>query len=288
MFRIGIFGSENSHATEFAKLINGDSPEFADLRVVAIGGESPEDSERIQRECGIPILAASPADMLGEIDAAMVTSRNGALHFGYARVFIQAGLPTFVDKPITSDPAEAQALVNLAREKAVPLCGGSSLKLSPDVLWLREMRLQGGDDVKGGYLWAPLNMRNPYGNFYFYSAHLAEMCLEIFGMDPLSVDAFESHDNVTALVHYPRYDVGLHFLNGLYNYGGVLQLKDGPQIRAVSADGGCRLEALRYASMLRTGVMPVTYREMIKNVFVLRAIEESYQTGTRRPIGDME
>ena len=287
MYRIGIFGSENSHATGFAEVFNGGDPDFADIRVVAISGESPEDSKRISRDHGVQMIAASPADMLGHIDAAMVISRNGALHLGYSRVFIEAGLPCFVDKPIANDPEEALALVNLARAKSVPLTGGSSLKLMDDVLSLKALREQGGEDVKGGYLWAPLNMHNPYGDFYFYSAHLAEMCLEIFGMDPLSVDAFENRDNVAAVVHYPRYDVQLHFLNGVYYYGGVLQLNDGPRMLTINADGGAKLEGLRFARMLRTGEMPVSYREMIKNVFVLRAIEDSYMSGKRQSIGDM-
>ena len=44
MFRIGIIGSENSHAMAFAKIFNGLDPncetQYPDMRVVAVGGSA--------------------------------------------------------------------------------------------------------------------------------------------------------------------------------------------------------------------------------------------------------
>ena len=38
---------------------------------------------------------------------------------------------------------------------------------------------------------SPVNMNNPYGDFYFYSQHLVQVMIEIFGAFPLSVLAVE-------------------------------------------------------------------------------------------------
>ena len=41
--------------------------------------------------------------------------RDGKYHAEYARPFLEAGLPAFIDKPFTSDPAGALALAKLAK-----------------------------------------------------------------------------------------------------------------------------------------------------------------------------
>ena len=108
MFKIGIIGSENSHATAFSEIFNL-SGKYDDIRVVAIWGEDPEASQKIADKCGVKIMR--PEDMLPTVDAVMVTSRSGALHLGYAAPFIKAGKPAFVDKPIANCAAQADELI---------------------------------------------------------------------------------------------------------------------------------------------------------------------------------
>ena len=136
MYRIGIIGAENSHAMAFSKLFNnveGDS-RFPDCRVVAIMGEDPEATQKTAQTCGIEFLPERPEEMLGKVDAMMVTSRNGALHLRYARPFLEAGIPTFVDKPIANDDREAHEIVKIAVKSGAPVMGGSCLKSMPDTL----------------------------------------------------------------------------------------------------------------------------------------------------------
>ena len=124
MFCIGILGSENSHAMAFARIFNKTHTDlYPDIRVTAIGGNFPEESEKVCAECGVDFLAASPEEMLGRVDAVMVTARDGQWHAPFAQPFIEAGLPAFIDKPFTRDPREAVALARLAKDKGVPLVG---------------------------------------------------------------------------------------------------------------------------------------------------------------------
>jgi len=282
MIRIGIYGSENSHAMAFSELINGEESRFPNLQVVAIGGEESENSRKIADAFGATIVQ-SPAEMIGQIDAGMITSRDGALHLKYARPLIEAGLPLFVDKPVTSDPKDAVTLIDLAKAKGVPLLGGSSVKLIPDVQALGALRA-GAERVLGGSVWAPVSMDNPYGGFYFYSAHLVEMCLEIFGMDACCVDAGLRSDIVTAVLHYPDFSVTCQFLEKSYHYGAALHIPGNTQLRAFSLDGCYELEVSRFARMLESGDMPVSYEALIQSVFVVEAIKTAYETGVRQPI----
>ena len=210
MFKIGIIGSENSHAAAFSEIFNL-SGTYDDVRVTAIWGEDMEASRKIAEKCHVEIVR--PMDMLREVDAVMVTSRNGALHWGYVRPFIEAGKPAFVDKPLANDYAEAKSIIDLAAEKRVPLVGGSSLKLIADTLALKEAadEAKAKGELLGGNVYAPVSLDNPYGGFYFYSSHLIEIALTIFGYDPVAVNAVKTKAGIAAVLEYAGYAVTLNY-----------------------------------------------------------------------------
>jgi predicted dehydrogenase len=281
MYRIGIIGSENSHAMAFSKIFNTENT-YPDMRVVAVGGDWPEESEKVKAECRVGFVAEKPSDMLGNVDAVMVTARHGGWHAEFARPFIEAGIPTFIDKPFTVDPYEAVNLAKLARDKKVPLVGGSSTKDVYDVLTLQNLVKTGG--CLGGTVNAPLNMENPYGGFFFYSSHLAEIMLTVFGYGPESVDAHEAGGSVTATAHYDEFDVTNHFVNGTGYYSAAVFTKTRPVLREIDISMCYRHECEAFARMLRTGEMNHSYEELVYPVFYLNAVYEACKTGVRQKL----
>ncbi len=291
MYRVGILGAENSHAMAFAQIFNGYKPEladrFPDIRVTAVGGMYPEENRKVYEQCGLELLCQRPEDMLGQVDAVMVTARDGAYHADFARPFIEAGIPAFIDKPFTSDPQEALELARLAKSRGVPLTGGSSVKLCAAVAAMRAAVLDAGDSIRGGDVTAPVSMKNEYGDFWFYSAHLAESCLAVFGPDAEWVWASRSEQGVTAVVHYPRFEVTNHFTEGAYHYSASLMTKEGTRFEPLVIDGIYRLECESFAKMLRTGEMDYSYEELVRPVFYLAAVEKAFLTGQRQAIGEV-
>ncbi len=281
MYRIGIIGSENSHAMAFSNIFNVENA-YPDVRVVAVGGDWPEESEKVKQACGVEFVAEKPADMLGKVDAVMVTARHGGRHAEFARPFIEAGLPAFIDKPFTVDPDEAVALAKFARDRNVPLVGGSSTKDVYDVLTLRNL-VRTGDSL-GGMVNAPLNMENLYGGFFFYSSHLAEIMLTVFGYTPESVDADEANGSVTAAAHYANFDVTNHFMNGTGYYSAAVFTKARPVLREIDISMCYRHECEAFARMLRTGEMNHSFEELVYPVFYLNAVHEAYKTGVRQKL----
>ena len=279
MIRIGIYGSENSHAMAFSRIFNGGEPRYADLRVTAIGGEEIESSEKIRRECGVEFLAKAPEDMLGLVDAVMITSRDGALHARYALPFVEKGMPVFVDKPFTRSIAEAEALCALAKERGARLMGGSSVKLTEDVSYLAAFARdpENGRPI-GGSCWAPVSMHNAYGDFWFYAAHLAEMCLHIWGA-PAAVQAFRNGDDITAVARYAEYDVSMHYTEGAYNYGAAVLMGKRAATRPVNLADCYAREAEQFALMARGGAMPESFEELILPVRFLDALARSLESG---------
>ena len=274
MFRIGIIGTENSHAAAFMGIFKND-PAYADMKVVCVGGMYPESNEALQKEYGVEILN-TPEEMIGKVDAAMITCRDGKYHAGYAKKFIEAGIPVFVDKPFTVDGQEARELIELAKAKKVPLVGGSAVKSAYDIVMLKTKVEEENAQVKGGSMVAPLSMHNEYSGFYFYSSHLAEMCLNTFGYNPKAVTAIECNDNVTAMVEYDGFTVSLLFSEGAYQYFGQVVRADGIYARNIDISIIYRHECEEFATMLREGKMAHTYEQLAQPVFLLNAIYKSY------------
>ena len=286
MFRVGILGTENSHAMAFAKILNGLDDnfkgQFDDFRVVAVGGIDPEASRNVAQTCGIEVITDKPEDMLGMVDAVMITCRDGKYHAPYARPFIEAGIPAFIDKPFTSDPEEALALAKLAKEKKVPLVGGSSVKLTDAVLKLKSLAEQ--SDVVGGDVTAPVSMVNDYGNFWFYASHLAECCLTIFGWHPQWLWANRTEKGVTVIVHYADFDVTNHYIEGVYDYTGTVITQKGVNHEVISLDNIYAKECACFADMIRNGVMSHSYEELVAPVYLMAAIEKSFETGEKAAV----
>ena len=207
MFRIGILGSENSHAMAFSKMFNGIDKnyegEFDDMCVVGTFGTDDASNKALIEQAGVQFIADKPEDLLGHVDAVMVTARDGKYHAEYAHPFLEAGLPAFIDKPFTVGLDKADELLTAARESGALLCGGSSLKYLDEMNALARFRQS--KTVVGGNVTAPINMVNPYGGFYFYAQHLVEMVCEIFGRFPKNSTASSAVMSSTWAMSLPLY-----------------------------------------------------------------------------------
>ena len=280
MFRVGIIGSENSHALAFARIFNR-MKKYDDIRVVAIYGEDEAASLKIHEECGVEMM--TPADLLGKVDAIMVTSRTGKFHVPSVRPFIEAGIPALIDKPIANCGKEAEEIIAFAREKGAPVMGGSSTKAVPNTLELKAIADAAKAEGKllGGHVFAPVSMTNDYGNFYFYSSHLAEIALTIFGYDPVAVQATRTATGVAGVLEYKDYAITFSYTEGAYQYGATVLTKDGPTQKPIDISGCYAVEVAHFVTMLHTGEVPQDDHDIYFPVKVLNAIEKAFTEGGR-------
>lgn len=285
MIRIGMIGTENSHAYAFSKIIN--APEdpggkrYPDVEVVGVYGPDLDSAQRIVAEAGAKFVADSPEEFFGKVDAMFVHCRKGSLHYQYALPFIEKGMPVFIDKPFTSDVAQAQALVAAARKSGSPLYGGSGCKLSYDVLMLkhRVATLR----KSGEFITASMNFsadpESIYDGFFFYSPHLTEMALTIFGQDVQSVKALEKNGTRIVIARYADFDVTLNYTKDSSATSALLFAKSGNTYREIDGSLSYEHEVEATIGMLRTGKMPIPFEELVRPVELISAIEKSLKTG---------
>lgn len=75
----------------------------------------------------IPHVVDSPEELIGEVDAVIIATDDGADHVGRARPFVEAGLPVFVDKPLADNEADLAVFSEWVREGA-PIMSSSALR----------------------------------------------------------------------------------------------------------------------------------------------------------------
>ncbi|NLG37820.1 MAG: Gfo/Idh/MocA family oxidoreductase [Clostridiales bacterium] len=288
MYRIGIIGTENSHAMAFSKYLNLPDPTtgaFAvpDARVTMVMGPDAESARGVMQEARVPVCAADPADFLGQVDAMMITSRRGSVHARYAMPFIEAGIPLFVDKPFTSDPGEAAELIAAVKRRGTPIMGGSSLKFAADTLALRDTarELAAKEELLSASLRYAADPDSEYDGFYFYASHLVEIALAVFGSDAKAVMASVVRGNVTALVEFPCCGVSLHFMHSSYICEGSLYSKKDTLTKTISLANIYEQEVNHFIRMLRTGEPPQPPEALVLPVRIIDAILESIKTGQR-------
>ena len=59
--------------------------------------------------------------------------RHGALHYKYAKPFLEAGLPIFIDKPIACSISHAKKIIALAKRHHAPLMSASATRFGPRI-----------------------------------------------------------------------------------------------------------------------------------------------------------
>ena len=284
--RLAILGTENSHAFAFAKFIRTD-PDFADMELVGVYGYDNAANERLV-QCGyVNYVASDPHEFIGKVDGVLVTARHGDHHYEYAKPYIQCGAHAFIDKPFTVRLDYALDLVETAEKSGSLLCGGSCLKFLKELAPIREFAAQ--NKPVGGYVGAPVNMVNDYAGFFFYSQHLLEMMLTVFGFDVKRVTAYcpdESKNRVSVLFDYGDFDVTAQYTSS-YGYTITVYGDKSCQSAYTHDLGDCfKQELLEYKHMVLRGVRPHAYEDLVKPVILLNAIQNSYRSHKTVEVAD--
>lgn len=144
MIRFGMLDFDTSHCVAFTERLNGlaaDKEQLVDGGKVVVGcpGESHLAAKLVpgyteaMKKLGVP-LVDRPEEMIGKVDAMLIESVDGTVHYERAKPFLEAGLPCFIDKPFTCSAADARKIIDLAEKKMVPVFSSSSLRFASEVV----------------------------------------------------------------------------------------------------------------------------------------------------------
>ena len=285
--RIGIVGSDNSHAEQFAKIANGlhDAGRVAGVRCVAIS--APHNTRGRTKEVaahgGIEHVVAAPEEMVDMVDAAMVVYRHGGLHLEGAMPFIEKKIPVFIDKPLATSVRDAKKLLEAARRKKTPVASFSTLRFCDGFIeFQKEMKAIG--DLKAGVFKSPGDLRSKYGGVFFYGIHAVELMHATMGYGARKVSAVARARHVLATVLFDGGRMAqLPILEGpAHTFHVTAHGTEGEVARRIDP-GAAYLAGMKvFLKMVRTGKEPFTHDELLEPVKVLEAIDKSIRT--KRPV----
>jgi hypothetical protein len=281
VIRLGLVGVNTSHADAFSRILNGsatDEPTVEGGRVVAIWG-SEEDGDRVDELAtrhDIPNRVATASDMIGSIDAVLIVDDHGGgeSHAALARPFIEAGLPTFIDKPMTTNYRDAAELFELAESTGAPLLSCSALRFADELEPAR------ADIERIGKLSSVIST-GP-GDWYYYGVHAVELLGTVAGtgagtlhrhsFDQRDVAVISYPDGPTAIVQTLR-DASYVFELVVYGEHGHLSIEVKDSLAFYS-------NTIReVVKMAETGKSPLTAVQTLEVLAILRAGEASGETG---------
>ena len=159
MFEVGVLGLDTSHAASFADVLS----ESEDATVTAVWDSGDiRDDAYVQSFCEEYEAQRfqDPSAMVEAVDAAMVLAVDWERHIPLAELFLDAGVPTLVDKPLAGCLDAVNRLEAAANGTA--LFGGSSVPFHPRLAGLP----QGGTKRT---LYAA-----GYNDYFYYRVHLTD------------------------------------------------------------------------------------------------------------------
>ncbi|OCT14481.1 oxidoreductase [Paenibacillus pectinilyticus] len=293
LLRIGIIGTDSSHAPTFTQLLHdkehpyhvaggkvtvaypGGSPDF-DMSYTRIAGFT----EQLRDYYGVKIVE-SAEEVAAHCDAILLTSVDGRLHLEQFRRIAAYRKPIFIDKPMTVSSESARDVISLARWHNIPLMSCSSLRYAEELtLALQETEM---GSVIGMDCYGPMALQPTQPGLFWYGVHTAEMLFKSLGKDCLKVTATttDDHDVITGV--WANGTIGTIRGNrkGNTQFGALLHRESDTQFIDVYKHPKPYYASLleKIMTMFSTGIPDIDENETLQIIRFMEAANESRETG---------
>ena len=129
---IGVGYLGKFHAEKYAAMAHVD--------LVGVVDADRERAETVAEKLGT-VAYTDHRDLLGQVDAVSVVVHTPA-HYAVSRDFLEAGVDVLIEKPMTTDLAEADELIAIARDRDLIIQVGHLERFNPAVVALRDIITQ--------------------------------------------------------------------------------------------------------------------------------------------------
>lgn len=274
---IGVIGIENSHVNHFIRHLNNED-RHPGFRVTTLVGGEPERRAELAELGAITEQVENPADLIGKVDAAIISTRDGGLHAEQALPLLKAGMPVLVDKPLAASVADAEAMIAAARENKALLLSSSALRAVPEMAGLAEIDSAERGRTASVTVVGPADPNSPYSGLTFYGIHEVEAALEICGNGPfgdVSVQQVEGAIVATTVIN--DINVSIHFVTaddqGQIKFFATVAGRHGLEQTALTLGADYNAPMLdMFIDMIKSGVAPVSDELLLRPIQLLEAI----------------
>ncbi|MBN2583367.1 MAG: Gfo/Idh/MocA family oxidoreductase [Planctomycetes bacterium] len=277
--KLGYVGLDSSHADQLTRMVNVEPPAgLPEARFTHIWGRDAERAKVVQEKGQVRTVCATIEEMIGQVDGVVVGARAGERHLAEARPLIEAGLPIFVDKPLTNTLADAQALLDLAEKHKVRLSSFSGLRVVPEVVEFKKKYAAIDAEKYGGAINGHGDDTNPYGGWYFYAVHSIELLLEVWGLQSGELLAAELNNQLHVRCALDDGQIVTIQLSAKFPPFSLIGFIDHNTFATVVPLGGMQEQVTRRIVGFFHGDAGLTRRELLAPLAVMEAIRQSLKT----------
>lgn len=247
-------------------------------RVTHIWADQREHADQVAAAAIIPDIVDRPEDVIGEVDAVLIPTDIGTEHLERCRPFIDAGVPVFIDKPLTDNEEHLGQFEQWYRQ-GKPFMSCSALRYSREYADLRdrigavgELRLVTVTMVKS---WERYGIHALEGVYPF---------LRPGGWKDV-VHAGDDQNHVVHLRHADGVSVIVSVLPDIYGGMGHVCLygtKGSVSARFQDSFAAFKAQLSAFVSYLRTGERPFDFEQTLELMRMVIAARKSLDEGGGR------
>ena len=301
MIRLGMVGmvEGNGHPYSWSAIINGYNakamegcpypviPRYLErepehnfgmpgVKVTHIWTDRPEDAPKVAEASLIPNVADRPEDIIGAVDAVIIATDKGEEHADRCRPFIEAGIPVFIDKPLTDNEDDLKTFCRWVD-------GGARIMSSSSMRYCKEyMPYRAGASSLGSIRYAGITTPKSWER---YGIHALEGAYTILGPGVISVrNTGMEKRNIVHIKHSCGADIVVAAIYDMSGSFGDLTLGGtaaSVQVTMQDTFYSFKAQLEAFVQYLRTGTRPYPFSETVELMKIIIAGIRSRNDGGR-------
>lgn len=299
--RIAMVGmvSENGHPYSWSAIINGeyDADAMADCgypvipeylgaqppgalgivgaRVTHVWCEDRADAENVAKASCIENVVDRAEDVIGEVDAVIIPTDIGGEHAERARPFIEAGIPLFIDKPLTDNEDDLHQFIQW-HAAGKSFLSTSAMRYASEYQLLRDRMPEIGKPERITVLMSKSWER--------YGIHALEAVYSLLRTGGYRIVTHADDTNVSAVVlnHEDGAEVVLNMIYDLeegFGRVGVHGTEGTLTTHFEDTFGAFKRQLEAFIDFLRTGEAPFAFAETVEQMKIIIAGLQSREQG---------
>lgn len=244
-------------------------------KVTHIWTDAPEDAKRVSKASLIENVVSTPTDVIGEVDAVIISTDKGYEHVERARPFIESGLPVFIDKPLTDNEKDLQTMGEWVDS-------GAKIMSSSCMRYAKEFAPYHKNYNELGELrFATMTMAKKWET---YGIHALEAVYPVLGTGFVSVRNTGAYErNIVHIKHECGADVVVPTVKDMFGSFGVMQLcgtTDNVTIKFKDTFFAFKKQLEGFVDYLHSGKRPFPFDETVELIkLVIAGIRSREESG---------